>query len=1337
MKKITIIIKKFICLSLCIFMCVTQINVTYLKANESTTDVYDTETSNNKSIDNGELKSQTKNKIQIKVSSDFVMEENTLIKYIGNDQEIVIPEGVTEIGAGAFANCKNLRRVDFPSTLKRIGNSAFYDCITMSEVEFPASLESISYNAFRNCTSLKEIKIPKGIKETGQSFHDGPFAGCSNLSSVEFESGIEVIPSDIFNNVPGLEEIVIPEGVTEIGAGAFSSCKNLRRVDFPSTLKRIGNSAFYDCITMSEVEFPASLESISYNAFRNCTSLKEIKIPKGIKETGQSFHDGPFAGCSNLSSVEFESGIEVIPSDIFNNVPGLEEIVIPEGVTEIGAGAFSSCENLKSVELPTTLKKIDNDAFNNCNSLSHLLIPNSVTYIGRNAIPENTVISCNKYSQTMIYCIKNGIDTNYYQNDEITLSMVDIDKSYFLSTLSSDVNSGYLSLMINYNLKDGVSHNDKKLEIYFPDNVNVLEETLYLDSNLLIDYEYDDVKNILRIPLKKTKGILKFSVKLDSYEENLKAYALITDKNNKSELIDVLDEQTNSYLSLEVPSITGSKSIEVSGITQPNEEIEILVDGKSIKKVISNKVGKYIANIELATSGDKKIFEVCVRNKKGTEISKNVQYIKSAPKVNKFVMYYNNHSDTSIDLLGLNGKKPFISYNPNVPLKFKIKLDNNELVNEVFVVSTKNNVRKYLKTKYNKETAEYEAEGYFDGDKNYVPGTLTVEFSEKREKKVYEDEVDFSDPFYVNKVNPIIINSDITGKIDEASNKQVDLTLRDENKTKVSVSLKNKTNKYTEKELIDRGYEIVEVKTPLSANGKRAYGGRYAITVLESSIDECICEIIDLTTNEMTICGFNVSGGDVYSLFGSMIDYDSQLKQRMELEELSRQIDYSSLSYEEKKEVRYNLDLARKMNNAQFCITTVGVILTISGLSTFGMGIMLGVYAQMYSDTYELSIARMNGLLHNTGNSVNCLWCIDPSGVVYDSTTNEPLSGVKTTIFYKDPKTGKEMLWNAEEYSQFNPIITGSDGAYAWDVPEGLWRVKCEKTGYKAAYSEWLEVPPPRTKVNIYMERIEIENINIVQKEVLLKKNETIILELEILPSNAYKDLKWTSSNPKVASVNENGKVVAHESGESTITVTTSKGKTSKCKVYVDTKEFNFTDVPKDKWYYNTIKEAYNLGLVSGTTETTFSPNAPMNRGMVATVLHRMAGSPAVSYSEIFPDVAKGKYYSNAVTWAAKEKIISGYKDGRFGPGDNITRQDMAVILYNYASKNGGDMSKVKDLETFKDGKTVSSYAQKAMKWAVGNGIISGTSDGKLNPKASATRAECTKMLLQTYKFVY
>ena len=146
-----------------------------------------------------------------------------------------------------------------------------------------------------------------------------------------------------------------------------------------------------------------------------------------------------------------------------------------------------------------------------------------------------------------------------------------------------------------------------------------------------------------------------------------------------------------------------------------------------------------------------------------------------------------------------------------------------------------------------------------------------------------------------------------------------------------------------------------------------------------------------------------------------------------------------------------------------------------------------------------------------------------------------------------------------------------------------------------------------------------------------------------------------------------------------------------------------------------------------------FEPDTNISRGMVATVLYRMAGMPTVTYTARFTDVANNLWYTNAIEWAAGATIVNGYGNtGEFGPDDNITRQDLAIMLRNYATKQAGlDGAATVDFSSFKDGNEVDAYAASAVAWCVENGIMSGSvkADGTyLMPKANATRAECAKM---------
>ena len=172
-----------------------------------------------------------------------------------------------------------------------------------------------------------------------------------------------------------------------------------------------------------------------------------------------------------------------------------------------------------------------------------------------------------------------------------------------------------------------------------------------------------------------------------------------------------------------------------------------------------------------------------------------------------------------------------------------------------------------------------------------------------------------------------------------------------------------------------------------------------------------------------------------------------------------------------------------------------------------------------------------------------------------------------------------------------------------------------------------------------------------------------------------------------------------------------------------------FTDVSSGSWYYDSVAYVYEQGLMGGTGEGRFSPDLTTSRAMIVTILYRLEGSPAVSGGATFSDVAAGGWYADAVAWASANGIVTGYANGSFGPDDTITREQMAAILYRYARYKGQDLSAQAGLDSYADAAQVSAYAADAMEWAVGSGLITGTSATTLSPAGSATRAQAAVIL--------
>ena len=176
-----------------------------------------------------------------------------------------------------------------------------------------------------------------------------------------------------------------------------------------------------------------------------------------------------------------------------------------------------------------------------------------------------------------------------------------------------------------------------------------------------------------------------------------------------------------------------------------------------------------------------------------------------------------------------------------------------------------------------------------------------------------------------------------------------------------------------------------------------------------------------------------------------------------------------------------------------------------------------------------------------------------------------------------------------------------------------------------------------------------------------------------------------------------------------------------------------FADVAKTAWYYDDAAYVYQNGLFTGTSAATFAPDAAMTRAMLVTILWRLDGKTASGTASSFKDVASGAYYADAAAWASSNKIITGYDDGSFGPGDAITREQFAAVLYRYAKYKGDEATAASGLTSFQDAADVSQYAIPAMQWACGAKLINGSS-GKLMPQSGTSRAQAAAILARFCK---
>lgn len=238
---------------------------------------------------------------------------------------------------------------------------------------------------------------------------------------------------------------------------------------------------------------------------------------------------------------------------------------------------------------------------------------------------------------------------------------------------------------------------------------------------------------------------------------------------------------------------------------------------------------------------------------------------------------------------------------------------------------------------------------------------------------------------------------------------------------------------------------------------------------------------------------------------------------------------------------------------------------------------------------------------------------------------------------------------------------------------------------------------------------------------------------IAITPENGYTvdTVTVTDINGKIVEVtpNDDGTYTfVQPSSKVTITVTFRQmTDTSDCPRDESCPMAAFTDADRSAWHHDGIHYCVEQGLMVGSSETTFSPNSATTRGMIVTILWRLEGSPLVSASLDYDDVKPEDWYGEAVRWADDAGVVTGYGNGKFGPNDPITREQMAAMLWRYAGSPKVDGS----LSSFVDGAQTSSWAQPAMIWAVEQGLIAGVGNDRLEPSGQATRAQAATILMR------
>ena len=293
---------------------------------------------------------------------------------------------------------------------------------------------------------------------------------------------------------------------------------------------------------------------------------------------------------------------------------------------------------------------------------------------------------------------------------------------------------------------------------------------------------------------------------------------------------------------------------------------------------------------------------------------------------------------------------------------------------------------------------------------------------------------------------------------------------------------------------------------------------------------------------------------------------------------------------------------------------------------------------------------------------------------------------------------------------------TAATGGARWDFTQPV-------TGDQTLYAQWAYLPPANPNYKITLG--DTENGTVTVNPTAAKEGTTVTITP--VPGEGYQvgTVSVTDRFGQAVAVDQQADgtyTFVMPDGQVTVEVTFLQGEAT---------DLPFSDVTESDWFYDAVTYAYENGLMDGVGAGLFAPNSETTRAQLVTILHRLAGQPAPSGDSGFSDVETGTWYTDAVAWAAQNGIVNGVSDTQFAPGDDITREQLAVILYRYATYQGYDVSQRADLSGFVDAGTISTYAQEALSWASAQGLVLGFEDDSLRPQGNASRAQITAVLMR------
>ncbi len=1009
-------------------------------------------------------------------------------------EEIVWSDSLEEIGNYGFANCISLKDPKLPEGLKKLGKYAFSYCTGIENVDLPLSIEELGYRPFQRTDSLKYLYVPKQFPSTSGEYAGGSAFMDSGIEKLVFADGITEI-NDTFSDLPELTEVVIPDSVTKLDHHAFDGCSSLSEINLPKNLK--------------EIEW--------IGTFGGCENLREIKIPASVEKAS-------YFGSPVLETVEFEEGMTKIP-DKFTGSETLRKVIIPDSVTEIGESAFSGCKNLSIIEGANNENLVVSyDAFGNCNNLWD----SRFSYFERGGLSFQMSVNGDVENYTVHYSINpkyrddfESVKFKTFLDTEVTVIEESlVMDNYDIGWMSFECESAEPEGTIRFSIRNPDRHANAAynpsieiktkegtvniqptrdilrnaeinavLSLTVPDKANKIDGTSRFNvfGKTLLDKEvkiYVDGELYTTVTSSKYTGKFNTEIEYSGDADSVRVKAVWEDvktdeyivkfAENEPEIVSVIfgHDNTHYYVHEDITDIfkNGSSPYIPYNPSMPVDfEVKLTTNDNTAAMYMTSETDGERSAIELK-------YDAASDSWKGegffdTAVPGTLNVVRIPEKASGMLVA----DGDSVKFRGSDHKLTDADYDPET---------------EYFLENTTQ------KVVYNSENAAIiscdlsplnngeptdEAINIYQGisDSTWIDGqevsasdiaASAEEYGFVKSDVKYTDENGDVHTYYVKLISDSDEALAIADNIylDEAEMTDIEVPNGRKNASAgktLANFLKNSSplGKIVGAIIVDRNNTSGETdcKSEFINSVKQNIDDNALTGVLNEGLGKAGQAFVTKVTVVQTVVD---TGAQVYTDCNNHSIYSDQIK-------------YSKNEYV--REHARQLSTANDVLLGAKVFTKVGAGILGIGVAVSGAPILAAVAAGaciaagafFIGNLLDYGTDHLKSLIYG-GCTVDAdgelRYLLDPSGYVYGKNKDDRIEGATATIYYKD-ENGKAVKWNAEDYDQKNPQITDSAGWYAWDVPEGEWKVVVEKEGYITAESEWLPVLPVQTDVNLQL----------------------------------------------------------------------------------------------------------------------------------------------------------------------------------------------------------------------------------------------------------------------------